>query len=195
MFFCVKNQTYCVFCTNCTQTIHRIIHNTLRGAGLRSRIKIGAAGKVVSAFDIARLMALGADWCNSARGFMFALGCIQAQQCHTGFCPTGVTTQDALRQQSLVVPDKAQRVLNFHHQTLRALKELVQAAGLEHPQDITAHHIVRRTSDHKVVSLAQLSLSQLPDKALLKDDLRGLPLIYQKHWAAARSDTFSLQIK
>ena len=172
-----------------------LVHNTLRGAGLRSRVKIGAAGKVVSAFDIARLMALGADWCNSARGFMFALGCIQAQQCHTGFCPTGVTTQDPLRQQSLVVPDKAQRVLNFHHQTLRALKELVQAAGLEHPQDITAQHIVRRTSDRKVVSLAQLSLSQLPDKALLKDDLRGLPLIYQKHWAAARSDTFSLQIK
>ena len=172
-----------------------LVHNTLRGAGLRSRIKIGAAGKVVSAFDIARLMALGADGCNSARGFMFALGCIQAQQCHTGFCPTGVTTQDALRQQSLVVPDKAQRVLNFHHQTLRALKELVQAAGLEHPQDLTAPHSVRRTSDHKVVSLAQLSLSQLPDKALLKDDLRGLPMIYQRHWAAARSDTFSLQIK
>ena len=172
-----------------------LVHNTLRGAGLRSRIKIGAAGKVVSAFDMARLMALGADWCNSARGFMFALGCIQAQQCHTGSCPTGVTTQDPLRQQSLVVPDKAQRVVNFHHQTLRALKELVQAAGLEHPQDITAHHIVRRTSDRKVVSLAQLSLSQLPDNALLKDDLRGLPLIYQNHWAAASSDTFALQIK
>ena len=170
-----------------------LVHNTLRGAGLRSRIKVGAAGKVVSAFDIARMMALGADWCNSARGFMFALGCIQAQQCHTGFCPTGVTTQDPLRQQSLVVPDKAQRVFNFHHQTLHALRELVQAAGLEHPQDITAHHIVRRTTNRKVVSLAQLSLSQLPDNALLKDDLRGLPLIYQNHWATAKSDTFKLQ--
>ena len=170
-----------------------LVHNTLRGAGLRSRIKVGAAGKVVSAFDIARMMALGADWCNSARGFMFALGCIQAQQCHTGFCPTGVTTQDPLRQQSLVVPDKAQRVFNFHHQTLHALRELVQAAGLEHPQDITAHHIVRRTTNRKVVSLAQLSLSQLPDNALLKDDLRGLPLIYQNHWVTAKSDTFKLQ--
>ena len=63
-------------------------------------------------------LALGADWCNSARGFMFALGCLQAQACHTGHCPTGVTTQDPLRQKSLVVPVKADRVYNFHQQTL-----------------------------------------------------------------------------
>lgn len=170
-----------------------LVHNTLRGAGLRSRIKIGAAGKVVSAFDIARLLALGADWCNSARGFMFALGCIQAQHCHTGHCPTGVTTQDSLRQQSLVVPDKAQRVYHFHQQTLHALQELVQAAGLQHPKDITAHHIVRRTTDRKVLSLAQLILTQIPDNALLLDDLRGLPLIYQNHWASATSDSFTRQ--
>jgi glutamate synthase domain-containing protein 2 len=83
-----------------------LVHNTLRGVGLRERIRIGCAGKVVSAFDIARMMALGADWCNSARGFMFALGCLQAQTCHTGECPTGVATQDPLRQQSLVVPTR-----------------------------------------------------------------------------------------
>ena len=71
-----------------------LVHNTLVGLNLRGRVKLGCAGKVVSAFDIARMMALGADWCNSARGFMFALGCIQAQNCHTGHCPTGVTTQD-----------------------------------------------------------------------------------------------------
>jgi glutamate synthase domain-containing protein 2 len=170
-----------------------LVHNTLRGAGLRERVKIGAAGKVVSAFDIARLLALGADWCNSARGFMFALGCIQAQHCHTGHCPTGVTTQDPLRQQSLVVPDKAERVYNFHQQTLHALQELVQAAGLLHPKDITAHHIVRRTTDRKVQSLAQLILTQIPDNALLLDDLRGLPLIYQNHWPQASSDSFTLQ--
>src|SRR5690606_38503985 len=72
----------------------RLVHNTLVGVNLRDRIRIGCAGKVVSAFDIARALALGADWCNSARGFMFALGCIQAQSCHTGQCPTGVTAQD-----------------------------------------------------------------------------------------------------
>jgi len=167
-----------------------LVHNTLRGVGLRQHIRIGAAGKVVSAFDIARLMALGADWCNSARGFMFALGCIQAQHCHTGQCPTGVTTQDPLRQKSLVVPDKAERVYNFHQQTLHALQELVQAAGLQHPRDITAHHIVRRSSDHKVSSLAQLILTHLHEGALLQPDLAGLPMIYRQHWPAAGAESF-----
>ena len=169
-----------------------LVHNTLRGVGLRQHIRIGAAGKVVSAFDIARLMALGADWCNSARGFMFALGCIQAQHCHTGQCPTGVTTQDPLRQQSLVVPDKADRVYHFHQQTLHALQELVQAAGLQHPHDITAHHIVRRSSDHKVSSLAQLIQIQLPEGALLKPDLSSLPMIYSQHWPVTTAGSFGL---
>ncbi|HOZ65294.1 MAG TPA: FMN-binding glutamate synthase family protein [Burkholderiaceae bacterium] len=170
-----------------------LVHNTLRGAGLRSKIRIGCAGKVVSAFDIARLMALGADWCNSARGFMFALGCIQAQHCHTGHCPTGVTTQDPLRQQSLVVPDKAERVYNFHQMTLHALQEIVQAAGLMHPSDITPHHIVRRSANRRVRSLAQLILTQLEDGVLLKDDLDALPIIYRQHWPMATADSFQLR--
>ena len=135
-----------------------LVHNTLVGLNLRQRVRIGAAGKVVSAFDIARCMALGADWCNSARGFMFALGCIQAQACHTGACPSGVTTQDPLRQQALVVPTKTERVWRFHQNTLMALKELVQAAGLTHQGQITASHIVRRVSQGDVRLLA----NQLP---------------------------------
>ena len=170
-----------------------LVHNTLRGVGLRDNIRLGGAGKVVSAFDIARLMALGADWCNSARGFMFALGCLQAQHCHTGQCPTGVTTQDPLRQQALVVPDKAERVFNFHQMTLQALKELVQAAGLTHPNEISAHHIVRRTSDHRVQSLAQLMLSRLDEGALLHGELGQLPHIYQHNWPLASADRFTLQ--
>jgi glutamate synthase domain-containing protein 2 len=170
-----------------------LVHNTLRGAGLRNKIRIGCAGKVVSAFDIARLMALGADWCNSARGFMFALGCIQAQHCHTGHCPTGVTTQDPLRQQSLVVPDKAERVYNFHQMTLHALQEIVQAAGLLHPSDITPHHIVRRSANRRVRSLAQLILTQLEDGVLLKDDLNALPIIYRQHWPLATAESFQLR--
>jgi glutamate synthase domain-containing protein 2 len=83
-----------------------LVHNTLVGLNLRDRIRIGCAGKVISAFDIARAMALGADWCNAARGFMFALGCIQAQTCHTGTCPTGVTTQDPLRQRRWWCPTR-----------------------------------------------------------------------------------------
>jgi len=170
-----------------------LVHNTLRGVGLRDKVKVGAAGKVVSAFDIARLMALGADWCNSARGFMFALGCLQAQTCHTGNCPTGVTTQDPVRQKSLVVSDKATRVFNFHQQTLHALQELVQAAGIEHPNQITAHHIVRRAVDQKVHSLAQLILTQLPDRALLESDLQALPMIYRQAWPRAAANSFLLQ--
>ena len=169
-----------------------LVHNTLRGVGLREQIKLGCAGKVTSAFDMARLMALGADWCNSARGFMFALGCIQSQHCHTNQCPTGVATQDPLRQRSLVVPDKAQRVYNFHQQTLRALQELVQAAGLTQPRDLRAHHILRRTAKHQVKSLAQLLLTPLPVGALLQDDLSGLPPVYQQHWPLARADSFTL---
>lgn len=169
-----------------------LVHNTLRGVNLRDRIKVGCAGKVVSAFDVARLMALGADWCNSARGFMFALGCLQAQTCHTGSCPTGVATQDPLRQRSLVVPDKAERVYNFHQKTLFALKELVQAAGVNHPREITAHHIVRRTHDNRVRSLAQLILTQMPSGALLSEDLSSMPLIYRQSWPLAQAHSFAL---
>ena len=170
-----------------------LVHNTLRGVGLRDKVRVGCAGKVISAFDIARLMALGADWCNSARGFMFALGCLQAQSCHTGHCPTGVSTQDPLRQQSLVVGDKTERVFNFHQVTLKALKELVQAAGLDHPSQITAHHIVRRSSDHKVQSLGQLILTQMKDGILLQADLSSLPHIYQRNWPQASAHSFMLQ--
>ena len=170
-----------------------LVHNSLRGAGLRSQIMIGCAGKVVSAFDIARLMALGANWCNSARGFMFAIGCIQAQTCHTGHCPTGVTTQDPLRQQALVVGDKAERVYHFHQNTLHALKELVQAAGVQHPNEINAHHIVRRTGDHTVDSLAHALLREIPEGSLLKESLDKLPMVYQHHWPKASADSFALR--
>lgn len=127
-----------------------LVHNTLVGLNLRPKIKLGASGKIISAFDIARTLALGADWCNSARGFMFALGCIQSQTCHTGHCPTGVTTQDGLRQRALVPDDKAERVYHFHNNTLRALAELVGAAGLSHPNQLRPHHIVRRISANEV---------------------------------------------
>jgi glutamate synthase domain-containing protein 2 len=132
------------------------VHNALVGINARERIKLGAGGKIVSAFDIARAMALGADWCNSARGFMFALGCIQSLSCHTDRCPTGVSTQDRRRQRALVVGDKAERVLNFHRATIEALAELVAAAGLDHPAQLTLAHLSRRVSAYEVKSFAEL---------------------------------------
>jgi glutamate synthase domain-containing protein 2 len=174
----------------------RLVHNTLVGMNLRARIKVGCAGKIVSAFDIARAMALGADWCNSARGFMFSLGCIQAQHCHTGTCPTGVATQDPARQQALVVPDKAARVANFHRNTLEALRELVQAAGLQHPRQITASHIVRRIQDQDVRLLSSLLLTVAPGELLAAE--RGESpwphAVFSQHWPLARADSFAAAV-
>jgi glutamate synthase domain-containing protein 2 len=168
-----------------------LVHNTLVGAGLRDRIRIGAAGKVSSAFDIARFMALGADWCNAARGFMMALGCIQAQTCHTGHCPTGVTTQDPLRQRALVPADKAERVRNFHHSTLHALQELVQAAGLDHPSQISTEHIMRRVGDTDVRPLSQL-IVHLKAGALLASNAK-LEGVWRDYWPRASASSFALQ--
>ncbi|EZQ10900.1 FMN-binding glutamate synthase family protein [Acinetobacter sp. Ver3] len=131
-------------------------HNTLVGAGLRDKVKIGASGKIISAFDIASTFALGADWVNSARGFMFAVGCIQAQSCHTNQCPVGVATQDAERQKAVHVPTKAERVYNFHKNTLHALAEMIAAAGLNHPSEIKAHHLAQRINDREIKNYAQL---------------------------------------
>jgi glutamate synthase domain-containing protein 2 len=172
-----------------------LVHNTLQGLGLRGRIKIGCAGKVVSAFDIARAMALGADWCNAARGFMFALGCLQSQTCHTGACPTGVATQDPHRQKALVVADKAERVYRFHENTLKALKELVQAAGLNHPNEINAYHIVRRAADHEVRLLANV-LPYVPPGALLAaigGQGEWPHNVFRRYWPMASADTFAPQ--
>jgi glutamate synthase domain-containing protein 2 len=166
----------------------RLVHNTLVGAGLRDQIRVGASGKIVSAFDMARALALGADWCNSARGFMFALGCIQAQTCHTGNCPTGVTTQDPQRQMALVVPSKAERVHNFHTHTLEALQELMEASGLKTPSDITPRHIMRRVSETQTLHLSEL-VDTLEAGALLKNDLSALPLVY-RDWHLASATQF-----
>ncbi|MFC0240342.1 FMN-binding glutamate synthase family protein [Rhodopseudomonas telluris] len=163
------------------------VHNALIGVGLRDKIKLGASGKIATAFDMARAMALGADWCNSARGFMFALGCIQSLSCHTDRCPTGVTTQEPNRYRALVVPDKAERVYNYHRATLHALAELIAAAGLDHPQDIRPYHFSQRVSPSDVVSFAQL-YPMLRSGELLQgtDDPR-----FKQAWAMARAESFA----
>jgi len=142
------------------------VHNALIGINARDRIKIGAAGKIATGFDMARAMALGADWCNSARGFMFALGCIQSLSCHTDRCPTGVTTQDPTRNRALVVPDKTTRVFNYHHATLHALAELIAASGLNHPQEIRPIHFSHRLSGTDVLSFARLYPELRPGELL-----------------------------
>lgn len=165
------------------------VHNTLVGADLRDRIRVGAAGKVVSAFDIAALMALGADWANAARGFMFAIGCVQSLICNTNRCPTGVATQDPLRQRALVVEDKARRVANFHRNTLAALSEMIAAAGLEHPAEIRPHHLVRRVGDAEIRLFSQLHVFLEPGELVEGKRRRTF---YGHAWDLARPDSFDL---
>src|SRR3546814_525317 len=131
---------------------------------------------------------MGADWCNAGRGFMFAVGCIQAQACHTGQCPTGVATQDPNRWKHLDVVDKATRVHNFHDNTLLALRDLLCASGLSHPREVGPEHILRRVSPFEVRSLAALYRFLEPG-----DLLTGIPdhAVFQSFWANARSDSFT----
>jgi glutamate synthase domain-containing protein 2 len=168
----------------------RLVHNTLVGLNLRQHIRLGASGKIISGFDVLRTVALGADWCNSARGFMFALGCIQAQTCHTGNCPTGVTTQDPKRQIALVVPNKSERVQNFHRQTLESVQELLQATGLSQPSDLSLKHIMRRMSDRDVHNLDSLMPSVAPGALLNSHNLTGL---FEQYWSDASADQFQLK--
>ncbi|WP_425405081.1 FMN-binding glutamate synthase family protein [Hwanghaeella sp.] len=164
------------------------VHNTLRGAGLRDQIRIGASGKLVTAFDIVRACALGADWCNSARGFMFAIGCIQAQACHTNRCPTGVATQDPLRQRALVPADKALRVARFHRNTLRAVADIVGAAGLRKPAELKPHHFNMRLNSGETVT-GDKAYPELPIGCLVDDTCKNDE--YSRRWTAASADTFN----
>ncbi|MEI8403035.1 MAG: FMN-binding glutamate synthase family protein [Alcaligenaceae bacterium] len=166
----------------------RLVHNTLVGLNLRDRIKLGASGKIVSAFDMTRAFALGADWCNSARAFMFAIGCIQAQQCHTGRCPTGVATQDPERQKALVPLDKAPRVAHFHQNTLHALAELLQASGLQHPKDVTTTHISCRSADNHVNLMSTL-YPGIKTGSLLAGELQRP--VFQIGWPMASAESFA----
>lgn len=167
-----------------------LVHNTLVGINLRDKVKVGAAGKIITAFDIARTLSLGADWCNSARGFMFSLGCIQSKVCHTDHCPTGIATQDPQRWQALDVADKAARVHNFHTRTVATLREILESAGLKHPSDLGPEHIIRRVSPTLVRSLSTLHPFLQPGDLL---DPEQLPehVLFQRFWPAARAESFA----
>ena len=165
------------------------VHNTLVGAGLRKRIRVGAAGKIVSAFDIASVLALGADWSNAGRGFMFALGCIQSLTCHTNRCPVGVATQDPVRQRALVVSDKGDRVFNYHRNTMTALAEMIAAAGLEHPSQLGPHHLMQRVSLTDIRLFSQLHTYLNDGELLGESHSRDF---YSAAWRLARADSFEI---
>lgn len=163
-----------------------LVRNALAGAGLKDRVSLGAAGKVVSGAGLAINMALGADWCNAARAFMFSLGCVQSMKCHTGDCPTGVATQDEFRQRALVIEDKAERVYQFQKQTVSALRDIVVAMGLESPWQIRPHHLHERLNSAKSSSIDHI-YPFLENGALL-DAPGDTP--YAHYWAAAQTGSF-----
>lgn len=165
-----------------------LIHNTLVGTNLRDTIKVGAAGKLVSAFDIARTIALGADWCNAARGYMFALGCIQARACHTDRCPSGVATQDPRRSAHLDVANKSVRVQSFHDNTMKAMAEMLAAAGLNSPSELGPEHILRRVSDHEIRAFDQMFNYLAPGSLLTHQPEHQ---VFDTYWEQASAESFT----
>ncbi|WP_043878768.1 FMN-binding glutamate synthase family protein [Azorhizobium caulinodans] len=164
-----------------------LMRNALVGAGLRGEVKLAASGKVTSGFSMAANMAIGADWCNAARAFMFSLGCVQSLRCHTGLCPTGVATNDPHLQRGLVVEDKAERVANFQRHTVHALAELVAAAGLSHPSELLPHHLWHRVSPIEVRPLDKLYPFLAP--FALVEAPEETP--YGAEWRAADAESFT----
>lgn len=184
------------FAENIGSPLHEsllFVTNTLKAAGIRNQIKIGASGKIISAFDMVKAFALGADFMNSGRGFMFSLGCIQALSCGNSKCPTGIATQDPERQKALDVDVKAERVKNFHANTLEALKEVLQAMGLNHTDEIKPYHIMRRVSPEKVVSYEDI-MEFVKEEAMCSID--GCDMYatsdLKKWWDRTRPDSFAL---
>jgi glutamate synthase domain-containing protein 2 len=162
------------------------VHNALKGCGLRDKIRIIASGRVVTGFDIAHKIAIGADMCNSARAMMFALGCIQAQKCNTNECPTGVATQDPDLESGLVVADKSERVRNFHKNTVRSFVDLIAASGLSAPGDLRPWHIMRRTSSTESKHYGEM-YDYLDAGELLS---ASVPKDYERAWKQAQADSF-----
>ena len=162
------------------------VHDALRGAGIRDQVKIFSAGKIATGFHVLLQLALGADACNSARGMMFALGCIQALKCNSNKCPAGVATQDPRLVQGLDVDDKSYRVASFHDKTVESVLELCGAAGLETPVDLRREHITHRISPTEVRTFGE-TFPELPERAFLEG---SAPSALQQYWERASADHF-----
>lgn len=162
------------------------VHNALLGAGLRDRIRIGASGKVATGGDVVKRLLQGADYTNAARAMMFAVGCIQAQRCHTNTCPTGVTTQDPRRARALDVGDKSQRVERFQAATVKSALQIMAAMGVDEPSQLRPHMLRRRIDPQTIRSYAEL-YPQLAPGQLIND----APEAWAQDWHAAHPDHFT----
>jgi glutamate synthase domain-containing protein 2 len=163
------------------------VHNCLVGIGVRDKIRLICSGKVTTGFNIMQKLALGADMTNCARGMMFALGCIQALRCNNNTCPTGVATQDPELAKGLHVADKAQRVANYHHETVKSFLDVLAAAGLSHPSQLRPWHIQRRVDSVEVKHYGEIYPYLHPG-----DLLNGTksPPFYARPWEGAKASTW-----
>jgi glutamate synthase domain-containing protein 2 len=163
-----------------------LMRNALVGGGVKDRVRLAVAGKIHSGMGLARNIAQGADWCNAARAFMLSIGCIQAQRCHLGTCPTGVTTQLPGRQRGLIPEVQGERAARFHAKTLEALADIVAAAGFRHPTDLKPHHLMHRLGSDK--SLPMDKVKTFLEDGVLVDAPEDT--VYADTWAAASADSF-----
>lgn len=162
------------------------VHNALVGIGMRDEVKIISAGKIASAFDIIKRLALGADICYSARAFMMSLGCIQALRCNHNDCPTGVATQKASLINGLVVSDKNKRVHNYHDATVESVAEMLGAMGLHSTENLRPWHIMRRVNSFTVHHYGEI-YHYLKDGDLLSTDI---PKDYRRAWESSSDEKF-----
>ena len=162
-----------------------IVHNALVGSGLRDKIKIGVAGKIDSGSAMAARIAQGADFTNAARAMMLALGCIQARRCETNTCPVGVTSQNPRRVRGLVVPDKAERVYQFHRNTVASFNQLLAAMGLDHPSQLDPSFLTRRVDPTTIRTYAELYEWLEPGELL-----DGPRPSWADNWATASAGAF-----
>ncbi len=163
------------------------VNSALTGINKRKQIRIIASGKIFSAFHVARIMALGADTVNSARGMMLALGCIQSRSCNTDKCPTGVATQDPARYKALNIKDKSKRVANFQNATIKNLTELLGASGLSGLDELKPHHINRRVSGTQIANYAEL-YPNIESCCLLS--CHNLPDNWKADWEKASAESW-----
>jgi glutamate synthase domain-containing protein 2 len=163
------------------------VHNALVGAGLRDRVRIGASGKIATGTDLVKRMVQGADYGNAARAMMFAVGCIQAQRCHTNTCPTGVTTQDPRRARALDVRDKTPRVQRFQEATVASALQIMASMGVTDPAELRPHMLRRRVDPLTERSYEELYEWLEPGQLLIEP-----PASWAADWKAADPDRFTV---
>jgi hypothetical protein len=149
--------------------------DALRGYDLKKDIRVIASCKVITGFDIVKYLAIGADTCNSARGMMFALGCIQALKCDSNDCPAGITTHKPHLQAGLHIDDKARRVANYHSSVVKSAMAMIRAAGLDDLSKINRSYIYKRVDQKKICTLDQIYPDAEPGSRLKRIHRHGEP--------------------